>query len=131
VAGAGRDRGWRGLQETQDHGGVNKARRHAWAQGIAWHGALPPVLVADRRLRGMTCIRLNATAVITHRDKELAESDSKGYGHHPVIAACDTTAEPLAWMLRPGSAGRTLPPITCASCRTRSRHSRRRCAARQ
>jgi hypothetical protein len=26
-------------------------------------------------------------------------------GHHPLLAACDNTGEPLAWMLRPGSAG--------------------------
>jgi hypothetical protein len=38
-------------------------------------------------------------------DKELAEPNFKGFGHHPVIAACDNVAEPLAWMLRPGSAG--------------------------
>jgi hypothetical protein len=38
-------------------------------------------------------------------DKELAEPNFKGYGHHPIIAACDNVAEPLAWMLRPGSAG--------------------------
>jgi hypothetical protein len=38
-------------------------------------------------------------------DKELAEPNFKGYGHHPLLAACDNTAEPLAWMLRPGSAG--------------------------
>ena len=38
-------------------------------------------------------------------DKELAEANFKGYGHHPLLAACDNTGEPLAWMLRPGSAG--------------------------
>jgi DDE family transposase len=84
---------------------VNKARRHAWAQGAARRGGLPPVTVADRGLEGVTCIRLDATVVTAHSDKERAEPDFKGYGHHPVIAACDNTAEPLAWMLRPGSAG--------------------------
>jgi hypothetical protein len=53
----------------------------------------------------VTCIRLDATVVAAHSDKELAEPNFKGYGHHPIIAACDNTAEPLAWMLRPGSAG--------------------------
>ena len=53
----------------------------------------------------MTCIRLDATVVTAHSDKELAEPNFKGYGHHPIIAACDNTGEPLAWMLRPGSAG--------------------------
>src|ERR1700684_3188857 len=84
---------------------ANKARRHAWAHGIARHGGLPPVRVADRRLEGVTCIRLDATVVTAHSDKELAEPNFKGYGHHPIIAACDNVAEPLAWMLRPGSAG--------------------------
>jgi len=84
---------------------VNKARRRAWAHGIARHGALPPVKVADRELEGVTCIRLDATVMTAHSGKELAEPDFKGYGHHPVIAACDNVAEPLAWMLRPGSAG--------------------------
>ena len=105
---------WRALREIAAGGdrrrrkitaAVNKARRHAWAQGIARHGGLPPVRVADRRLDGVTCIRLDATVVTAHSDKELAEPDFKGYGHHPIIAACDNVAEPLAWMLRPGSAG--------------------------
>ena len=105
---------WRALKEIAAGGdrrrrkvtaAVNKARRHAWAHGIARHGGLPPVRVADRRLEGVTCIRLDATVVTAHSDKELAEPNFKGYGHHPIIAACDNTAEPLAWMLRPGSAG--------------------------
>jgi hypothetical protein len=38
-------------------------------------------------------------------DKELAEANFKGYGHHPLLAFCDNTGEPLTWMLRRGSAG--------------------------
>jgi hypothetical protein len=39
-------------------------------------------------------------------DKQLAEGNFKGYGHHPLLAVCDNTGgEPLAWMLRRGSAG--------------------------
>ena len=105
---------WRALKEIAGGGdrarrkvttAVNRARRHAWAQGAARHGALPPVRVADRTLAGITCIRLDATVVPACSDKELAEPNFKGFGHHPVIAACDNVAEPLAWMLRPGSAG--------------------------
>ena len=105
---------WRALKEIAGGGdcrrrkvtaAVNKARRHAWKQGIARHGGLPPVKVADRKLEGVTCIRLDATVVTAHSDKDLAEPNFKGYGHHPVIAACDNVAGPLAWMLRPGSAG--------------------------
>ena len=105
---------WRVLKEIAGGGdrakrkvtaAVSKARRHAWARGSARHGGLPPVRVADRRLEGVTCIRLDATVVAAHSDKELAEPNFKGFGHHPLIAECDNVAEPLAWMLRPGSAG--------------------------
>ena len=105
---------WRVLKEIAGGGdqrqrkitaAVNVARRHAWAQVIARHGALPPVRLADRKLEGVTCIRLDATVVTAHSDKELAEANFKGYGHHPLLAACDNTGEPLAWMLRRGSAG--------------------------
>jgi hypothetical protein len=105
---------WRVLKEIAGGGdrrrrkvtaAVNTARRHAWARGTARHGGLPPVRVADRQLEGVTCIRLDATVVAAHSDKELAEPNFKGFGHHPLIAECDNVAEPLAWMLRPGSAG--------------------------
>ncbi|MGH9540248.1 MAG: IS1380 family transposase [Terriglobales bacterium] len=87
-------------------GAVNTARRQAWAQVTARHGALPPVRLADRALDGVTCIRLDATVTFAHSDKELAEANFKGYGHHPLLAVCDNTGgEPLAWMLRRGSAG--------------------------
>ena len=95
IAGAG-DRAQRKLAAA-----VNKARRHAWAQA----GTLPPVRVADKTLEGVTCIRLDATVVTAHSDKELAEPNFKGFGHHPLVAECDNVREPLAWMLRPGSAG--------------------------
>jgi hypothetical protein len=36
---------------------VNTARRHAWAQAAARHGALPGVRLADRTLEGVICIR--------------------------------------------------------------------------
>ena len=85
---------------------VNAARRHAWAQVAARHGALPGVRLADRTLDGVTCIRLDATVTVAHSDKQLAEGNFKGYGHHPLLAYCDNTGgEPLAWMLRRGSAG--------------------------
>jgi hypothetical protein len=105
---------WRALKEAAAGGdrrrrkvtaAVNKARRHAWAQGIARHGGLPPVRVADRGLEGVTCIRLDASVVTCHSDKEGAEPNFKGFGLHPLLAYCDNTAEPLAGTLRPGSAG--------------------------
>ena len=105
---------WRALKEIAGGGdrarrkataAVNRARRHAWSQVTARHGQLPPVQVADRQLTGITCIRLDATVVHAHSGKELAEANFKGFGHHPLLAARDNTREPLAWMLRPGSAG--------------------------
>src|SRR6266481_1636197 len=106
---------WRTLKEIARGGAradrritaaVNTARRHAWAQVAARHGALPGVRLADRTLEGVVCIRLDATVTFAHSDKELAEANFKGYGHHPLIGVCDNTGgEPLAWMLRRGSAG--------------------------
>jgi hypothetical protein len=85
---------------------VNVTRRYAWAQVAARHGALPGVRLADRTLDGVVCIRLDATVTLAHSDKQLAEANFKGYGHHPLLAVCDNTGgEPLAWMLRRGSAG--------------------------
>ena len=106
---------WRTLKEIAGGGAradkritaaVNTARRHAWAQVTARHGALPGVRLADKVLDGVVCIRLDATVTVAHSDKQLAEGNFKGYGHHPLIGVCDNTGgEPLAWMLRKGSAG--------------------------
>ena len=105
---------WRTLDEIAAGGeralgrvaaAVNAARRQAWAGIVARHGALPGVRVADRVLEGVTCIRLDATVTPAHSDKELAEPNFKGFGHHPLLSYCDNTGEPLAGMLRKGSAG--------------------------
>ena len=45
---------------------VNAARRRAWAQIEARHGAIPGVRVADKMLNGVTCIRLDASVVTCH-----------------------------------------------------------------
>jgi hypothetical protein len=86
---------------------VNTARRFAWSQTVARHGKLPGVKkIADKTLEGVTCIRLDATVTFAHSDKELAQANFKGFGHRPLLAFCDNTGgEPLAWMLREGSAG--------------------------
>ena len=105
---------WRTLNETAAGGpralaritkAVNAARRRAWAQIEARHGALPGVRIADKVLEGVTCIRLDATVTPAHSDKELAEPNYKGFGHHPLLGYCDNTDEPLAGMMRRGSAG--------------------------
>jgi Transposase DDE domain group 1 len=106
---------WRTLDEIASGGGraqariiraVNAARRRAWAGIEARHGAIPGVRVADKVLEGVTCLRLDATVVTAHSDgKEGAEPNFKGFGLHPLGCWCDNTGEPLAGMLRPGSAG--------------------------
>ena len=45
---------------------VNKARRHAWGRGIARHGQLPGIRIADKILDGVTGIRLDATVTFAH-----------------------------------------------------------------
>ena len=105
---------WRTLDEIAAGGpqaltriarAVNGARRQAWAAVEARHGALPGVRIADKVLQGVTCIRLDAAVTPAHSDKELAEPNFKGFGHHPLLGYCDNTGEPLAGMMRRGGAG--------------------------
>ena len=101
---------WRTLDEVARGGkralgkitaAVNAARRRAWAAAAARHCALPGVRVADKTLDRVTCIRVDASVVTCHSGKEWAEPISRGL----LTAYCDNTGEPLAGMLRPGSAG--------------------------
>jgi Transposase DDE domain group 1 len=105
---------WRTLSEIAAGGprvqarmarAVNAARRNAWRAIEARHGAIPGVRVADKVLEGVVCIRLDASVVACHSDKEGAEPNFKGFGLHPLLGYCDNTTEALAGMLRPGSAG--------------------------
>lgn len=83
-----------------------RVRRHVWAQIAARHGAIPASRVADRDLGKTVVIRLDATLVVAHSDKELASGTFKGtWGHHPLTAWCDNTGENLNILLRTGSAG--------------------------
>ena len=58
------------------------------AQIAARHGALPGIRIADKTLGGVTCIRLDATVVACHSDKEGAEPDFKGFGLYPLLGYC-------------------------------------------
>ena len=80
---------WRTLNEIASGGprtqaritrAVNAARRQAWAAIVARHGAIPGVRVADKVLEGVICIRLDASVVTCHSEKEGAEPNFKGFG---------------------------------------------------
>jgi hypothetical protein len=88
---------WRAIEATACtelagiQAAVAKAREKAWV-------ASPPgeSLILD----------FDATLVTSHSDKQDCGPTYKGgYGFHPLGVWCDTTAEPLAAMLRPGNAG--------------------------
>jgi len=107
---------WRTLAEVasggdktaaQVAGAVAGARRVAWARIAARHGGLPGVRMAGKTLQGVTCIRLDASIVICHSEKEQASPTfKKTFGFYPLLAYCDNTGgEPLAGMLRKGNAG--------------------------
>ena len=83
-----------------------KTREHVWSLIAKRHGRIPPSRVADRDLGKTIVIRMDASLVIAHSDKELAAGTFKGtFGHHPLEAWCDNTGESLALLLRKGSAG--------------------------
>lgn len=85
---------------------VNKTRAHVWELIVQRHGELPAIRIADKQVRGMVGIRLDATLVNVHSDKQQATPTwKKGFGFHPLLGFCDNTNEPLAGMLRPGRAG--------------------------
>ena len=83
-----------------------RTRRHVWDLIAARRGGIPPARAAGRDLGQVTVIRLDATIVVAHSDKEQARGTFKGtYGHHPLTAWCDNTGESLTVLLRPGNAG--------------------------
>jgi hypothetical protein len=115
---------WRTLDEIAGGGeralgkitaAVNAARRRAWAGIEARHGALPGVRVADRMLEGVTCLRLDATVVPCHSDKEGAEPNIKGFGLHPLAAGVTTPVSHWPRCCAPAAPART-PPRTTSRC---------------
>jgi Transposase DDE domain group 1 len=108
-----------------------KVRRHVWTLIEARHGGIPPAKVAGRDLGEVTVIRLDATIVVAHSDKQQAKGTFKGtWGHHPLTAWCDSTDESLAVMLRPGNAGSNtaaghIAIVDAAVAQIPARHRRR------
>jgi hypothetical protein len=99
---------WRALDEltpgalTRIETARAKTRRHVWAQ----LPALPAARVAGTDLGVVVVLRVDATLVTAHSEKELARPTFKGgFGYHPLAVWCDNTSEMLAVTLRPGNAG--------------------------
>jgi hypothetical protein len=59
---------------------MSMARRYAWAQIAARHGAQPGMRLADKTLNGIVCIHLDATVTLAHSDRQFAEASFKGCG---------------------------------------------------
>ena len=114
---------WRALSEIAGGGSralarmttaVNAARCRAWAAIAARHGAIPGIAVADKTLEQVICIRLDASVVTAHSDKELAEPNYKGFGHHPLAAWCDNTVRHEALLDRVEVRDLRLPVVAAA-----------------
>jgi hypothetical protein len=71
--------------------------RRAWAGIQARHGAIPGVAIADKVLNGVTCVRLDATVVACHSDKQGDEPNFKGFGLLPELL--DVSAGHAGWMV--------------------------------
>ncbi|MGH3906149.1 MAG: IS1380 family transposase [Pseudonocardiaceae bacterium] len=77
-----------------------------WGLIEARHGQIPPSPVAEGDLGKTIVVRMDASILISHSDKELAAGTFKHtYGHHRLTAWCDNTGESLAFRLRAGNAG--------------------------
>ena len=107
-----------------------RARRHVWDLVVDRHGSLPASAVTDADLGRTVVVRLDATLVIAHSDKQEAAATFKHtWGLHPLTAWCDNTGEFLAGLLRPGNAGSNtaadhVEVLTAALAQIPSRHRR-------
>lgn len=72
----------------------------------ARHGAIPASHTCYGDLGEVIVIRIGASLITAHSDKQRAAGNFKGgYGFHPLTAWCDNTGELLAVIARPGNAG--------------------------
>ena len=100
---------WRALDEIAGGGSrvlaritaaVNAARRQVWAGIEARHGTIPGIAVADKTLEGVTGLRLDATVVACHSDKEGAEPNFKGFDLLTELAVASSQFSGcVAWVL--------------------------------
>ncbi len=103
---------WRSLGEIDEAAltrimqARNKARQRVWELTEDRHGAIPPSRTCYGDLGAVIVIRIDASLVASHSDKQHAAGNFKGgYGFHPLLAWCDNTGELLAVICRPGNAG--------------------------
>jgi len=103
---------WRSLNEldASDIAAItvvrNRIRPKVWEAIAARHGAIPPAPTCYGDLGATIVIRIDASLVDSHSDKQHAAGTFKGgWGFHPLMAWCDNTGELLAIIARPGNAG--------------------------
>ena len=103
---------WRSLGEIDSRGIAevalvrNRVRQRVWEAICARHGAVPASRTCYGDLGTMIVIRIDASLIASHSDKQCAAGNFKGgYGFHPLLAWCDNTGELLAVIARPGNAG--------------------------
>ena len=103
---------WRGLNEIDAAAleaitvARNKTRGRVWELGAARHAKIPPVRTCYGDLGEVVCIRIDASLIGSHSDKQRAAGNFKGgFGFHPLLAWCDNSGELLAFITRPGNAG--------------------------
>jgi hypothetical protein len=116
---------WRTLNEIGDLQRRKIARERARTRAHVWsliehrHGRIPPSRVGDRDLGKTVVIRLDASLVIAHSDKDLAAGTYKGsWGHHPLMAWCDNHSSPWRSSCARAAPAPTPLPIT-SRCSTR------------
>jgi hypothetical protein len=84
----------------------SKTRTRVWQLIEDRHGHIPPSKTCYGDLGPVIVIRIDASLVQSHSDKQHAAGNFKGgYGFHPLLAWCDNTGELLAVITRPGNAG--------------------------
>ena len=83
-----------------------KARAHMRQLMEGTAAGFPWLAIAGKTLTCWLVIDMDATLVTASTcGKQLAEPNFKGFGHHPLLGYGDNTGEPLAGVMRRGSAG--------------------------
>ena len=113
---------WRSLNEldASDIAAItvvrNRIRPKVWEAIAARHGAIPPAPTCDGDLGCTIVIRIDASLVDSHSDKQHAAGNFKGgWGFHPLMAWCDNTGELLAIIPGRATPAPTPPPTTSRS----------------